>query len=417
MTGRIPYRAGIHTWIPMYSPMHLLENETSIATILRRRGYSTAHVGKWHLTDRFNMPDQPQPSDHGFDYWFSTQNNALPSHRDPDNFVRNGKPAGRLQGFSADLVVTEAIHWLTAVRDTEKPFFLYVCFHEPHEPIHTAHKHTDLYPNRGPRSPFDPDVSSLAAHHGNVTQLDAAFGGLMSALDELGLRADTFVFFTSDNGPAITPDHPHGSAGPLRAKKGQLYEGGIRVPGMLRWPGRTQPGQKSDVPVSGVDLLPTLCEIVGAPLPSGRAIDGASLLPILEGRPVLRSTPLYWQFNRASSEPKVAMRIGDWKILARLSGPSLGPGADLVDADMRAIKAAELVSFELYNLAADIGETQDFARVETGRLRSMIARLQRLYGEVRSETLVWPAWQWPRYGRNRVREFREAVERGLSERE
>ncbi len=90
-------------------------------------------------------------------------------------------------------------------------------------------------------------------------------------------------------------------------------------------------------------------------------------------------------------------------------------GADLVDADMRAIKDAELVSFELYNLAADIGETQDLAGVETGRLRSMVARLQRLYSEVRAETPFWPAWQWPRYGRNRVREFREALGRGLSE--
>ena len=180
-----------------------------------------------------------------------------------------------------------------------------------YEPIHSARKYTDLYPGRGKRSPFDPNVSSLAAHDGNVTQLDAAFGHLMGTLDDLDLREKTFVLFTSDNGPAITRDHPHGSAGPLREKKGHLYEGGIRVPGMIRWPGHTEPGQTSDIPVSGVDLLPTLCEITGADLPARRTIDGTSFVPVFEGEPIERRSPLYWQFNRASGEPKVAMRIGD----------------------------------------------------------------------------------------------------------
>ena len=411
MTARTPYRAGIHNWIPMYSPMHLRDSEITIATILRDRGYSTAHVGKWHLNGRFNLPGQPQPSDHGFDHWFSVQNNALPTHRNPDNFVRNGKAVGLLEGFSGDLVAREAIDWLTTKRDDEKPFFLYVCFHEPHEPIHSARKHTDLYPDSGKRSPFDPEVSSLAAHHGNVTQLDAAFGSLMRALDDLDLREETFVLFTSDNGPAITRDHPHGSAGPLREKKGHLYEGGIRVPGMIRWPGHAEPGQTSDIPISGVDLLPTLCEITGAGLPRGRAIDGASFLPIFEGRPIKRKTPLYWQFNRASGEPKIAMRVGNWKILARLTGPNLGPGADLIDADMQAIKSAEIRAFELYNLANDIGETKDLAAAESDRVRSMSAEMERIYSEVRKETPVWPAWEWPRYEGGRIGEFREAVSR------
>ncbi|MBW3600736.1 MAG: sulfatase-like hydrolase/transferase, partial [Planctomycetes bacterium] len=278
MTGRTPYRCGIHNWIPMFSPMHVRAEEVTIATLLRRAGYKTCHVGKWHLNGRFNLPGQPQPNDHGFDHWFSTQNNALPSHRDPDNFVRNAEPVGRLEGYSAPLVAAEAIRWLREVRDPEKPFFLFVCFHEPHEPIATDARFAALYPS--------PDDPTLSAHHGNVTQMDDAFGRLMTAIDELGLRDDTLAFFTSDNGPAITRAHPHGSAGPLREKKGHVYEGGIRVPGLLRWPGKTKAGSESSEPVSGVDLLPTLCEIAGIRPPADRNLDGASFLPIFDGEPI-----------------------------------------------------------------------------------------------------------------------------------
>jgi arylsulfatase A len=154
--------------------------------------------------------------------------------------------------------------------------------------------------------------------------------------------------------------------------------------------------------VCGVDLLPTLCEIVGIQPPQDRAIDGASILPILAGRPIRRETPLYWQFNWARSDPKVAMRIGDWKLLADLTGPDLKPGADLVPEEMRAIKEAELTGFELYNLAHDIGETTDLAEKHPERLARMSAVLRRLYHEVRDESPIWPAWEWPRYESKRI---------------
>ncbi|MCB1089694.1 MAG: sulfatase-like hydrolase/transferase, partial [Verrucomicrobiae bacterium] len=196
MTGRNPWRVGIHNWIPMLSPMHVKEGEITVATLLSRAGYDTCHSGKWHLNGNFNLPGQPQPSDHGFHHWFSTQNNALPNHHNPYNFVRDGIPAGPLQGYSADLVANEAIDWLRGGRDLEKPFFLFVCFHEPHEPIASDERFTRQYARFE-----DP---SQRAHHGNITQMDAAFGRLMAELDSLGLRDNTLVFFTSDNGPAIT---------------------------------------------------------------------------------------------------------------------------------------------------------------------------------------------------------------------
>jgi arylsulfatase A len=407
MTGRTPYRVGVHNWIPMLSPMHVAKEEITIATLLREAGYATCHVGKWHLNGRFNLPGQPQPSDHGFDHWFSTQNNALPSHHNPDNFVRNGTPVGELEGYAAQLVIDEAIDWLANGRDGDKPFFLYVCFHEPHEPIATDERFMRLYPSDDP---------SLSAHHGNVTQLDDAFGRLLKTLDDEGLRDDTLVFFTSDNGPAITPRHPHGSAGPLRDKKGTVYEGGIRVPGIVRWPGHVPAGEASDEPVSGVDLLPTLCALVGIPLPDDRAIDGANVLPLFEGRPVERATPLYWQHNRIAGKPKVAMRVGDWKILADLSGRELGPSADIELHAMEAIKTAELTSFELYNLREDIGETTDLSEREPERLKEMTEALRKMYREVRDESRTWPAWISPRYEAGRIRAARQAESRGRGSR-
>jgi arylsulfatase A len=401
MTGRTPTRVGVRNWIAEESPVHVPRGEISIATLLKRAGYATCHSGKWHMNGQFNQPAQPQPNDHGFEHWFSTQNNALPCHRNPNNFARNGKDVGKLEGYSAHLVVDEALRWLGA-RDAAKPFFLYLCFHEPHEPIATDSKYAKLYPSDDP---------SYTAHHGNITQMDDAFGRLMRALDERGLRESTFVFFTSDNGPAITPMHPHGSAGPLRDKKGSLHEGGIRVPGIVRWPGRTRPGSVSDEPVCGVDFLPTACAIAGIEPPRDRKLDGASFLPALDGKPVARGTPLYWHFNRASSDAKVALRAGDWKILATLDKNLSLRSNDITEEDERVFKEAELAAFSLYNLRDDIGEKSDLAAKEPAKLAELKALLLVKYREVRAESPTWPAWkftgaegkkiEWPDYWKKR----------------
>lgn len=397
LTGRTPTRVGVRDWIPEDSPVHVRASEITVAKLLQQVGYATCQSGKWHLNGDFNKPTQPQPGDHGFDHWFATQNNAYPNHHNPDNFVRNGKALGKLEGYAADLVADEAQRWLGA-RDKTRPFFLYVGFHEPHEPIASTAKYTALYPSDDP---------SYSAHHGNVTQMDAAFGRLMQALDEQGLRENTLVLFTSDNGPAITPQHPHGSAGPLRDKKGSLYEGGIRVPGILRWPGRAKAGTTSDEPICGVDLLPTLCEIAGIKAPVDRVLDGASFLAALDGKPVARKTPLYWHFNRASGGKQVAMRIGDWKILATLDNLPAARGNDISEAQQQAFKTAMLTGFELYNLKADIAESKDLAAAEPQRLKEMSEQLTQKYLEVRAESPIWPNWtftgaegkriQWPDY--------------------
>lgn len=394
MTGRTPWRVGVHNWIPFMSPMHVSAEEITVATLLRNAGYSTCHSGKWHLNGFFNLPGQPQPNDHGFDHWFATQNNALPNHRNPYNFVRNGIPVGPLEGYAGPIVAEEAIDWLREGRDKEKPFFMFVCFHEPHEPIATAPEFEQMY------AQFEDPAQR--AHHGNITQMDTAFGALMKELDDQNLRDSTLVFFTSDNGPAITGMHPYGASGPLRDKKGAVYEGGIRVPGILRWPGHAKPGTVSSEPISGVDWLPTLCEIAGTEVPDDRALDGASILPVLEGNPVERSKPLYWHFNRANSEIKVAIRQGDWKLAARLTGPQIDRGADITKEQMEAYKAAELTGFELYNLNADTDESEELSSQEPERFAQMKAAMEALYQEVRDESPVWPEWTFLRYEGQRI---------------
>lgn len=398
MTGRTPTRVGVRNWIPEESPVHVPRSEITVAQLLKQAGYTTCLSGKWHLNGEFNLPSQPQPNDLGFDHWFATQNNAMPNHHNPDNFARNCQWVGKIDGYAAQIVVDEAVQWLTKLRDPSKPFFLYVSIHEPHEPIATAEEFTKLYPSDDP---------SYSAHHGNISQMDDAFGRLMCTLDDEGLRDNTLVLYTSDNGPAITSYHPHGSAGPLRDKKGSLWEGGIRVPGILRWPCHTQPGTESDEPVSGVDVLPTLCAVAGIEPPQDRVLDGASFLSILDGKPVQRSTPLYWHFNKASGEPKVAIRVGDWKLLATLDTDAPGRTNDITKEEEQAFKDARLDKFFLYNLQSDISETTDLAAQEPAKLAELKALMEAKYKGVVNESPTWPAWKftgvegkkiiWPEY--------------------
>ncbi len=302
LTGRTPHRNGVFTWIAENSEVHLRTSEITLPRLLRAAGYTTAHVGKWHLNGKFNDPAQPQPNDHGYDHWMATQNNAAPSHKNPSNFVRNGQPVGPLSGFSAPLVVGEAIDWLTNKRDRTRPFFVAVWTHEPHLPIETDPRF---------QQPYADLTEDFRQHHGNVTQLDHAFGNLMKALDEQGLTDSTFVFFTSDNGPEGDglKNRTRGSTGGLRGRKRSMYEGGIRVPGIARWPGRIPPGTTCDTPIIGSDLFPTILGLCGAKVPADRVIDGANVLAVLAAKAaaVDRPRPLYWRLNMAPPKENLQM--------------------------------------------------------------------------------------------------------------
>ncbi len=310
LTGRTPYRNGVWRWIPGGHATHLRESEITLPELLKEKGYATCHVGKWHLNGYFNDERHPQPDAHGYDHWMATQNNASPNHKNPVNFVRNGKPMGKLEGFSAPLVAEEGIRWLKEDRDKNKPFLLSVWTHEPHLPIESGEDFMKPY--------ADIDDEGIRQHHGNITQLDHAFGIVMKGLDDLGLRDNTIVFFTSDNGPEGkgTKGRTRGSTGGLRGRKRDSHEGGIRVPGLVRWPGKIKPGTVSDVPVIGSDIFTTLLAITDIPLPSDRTIDGANILPAFDGKPLERKVPLFWRTHIAPEASRAALRIGDWKLVS-----------------------------------------------------------------------------------------------------
>ena len=361
LTGRTPYRNGVFTWIPEGREIHLRASEIALPKLLKQSGYTTCHVGKWHLNGHFNKPTQPQPDDHGYDWWLATQNNAAPSHENPVNFVRNSEPAGKLEGYSAPLIVEEASAWLRQHRDKSKPFLLSVWTHEPHYPIKASPEFKAKYPG------LTDDMQR--EHHANVTQLDHAFGKLMQTLDELKLTDNTVVIFTSDNGPEGDgiKSPGRGSTGGLRARKRAVYEGGIRVPGIVRWPGETKPGTTSDVPVIGSDIFVTAVGIAGAKLPNDRVLDGGNLLPAIKGGNVERSRPLYWRCPIAPGPLKIAMRIGDWKILAD----------------------PKLTQFELYNLKTDPQEKTELGAAQPAKLADMKNALIKLNTEIEAEGPDW----------------------------
>ncbi len=390
LTGRTPSRYGVFDWIPAGHPMHLKQDEITVATLLRSGGYQTAHMGKWHLNGQFNSPSQPQPDDHGFDYWFSTQNNAAPSHHNPENFVRNGEPVGPIEGYSAEIVVDEAVRWLIESRSAERPFFIHLNFHEPHEPIASPPDLVELYPGATARG--------QALYYANVSSMDRAVGKLMSALENLSLADNTVVLFTSDNGPETLDRYAaawrsHGSPGHLRGMKLWLYEGGIRVPGIVRWPAQIEPGQVVDEPVSGLDLLPTLCELGGVLVPSGRVIDGSDVSPLfLKGADFRRDKPIIWHYANSLGNPKAALRTGPWALLAHRSIRTHARGFRLNEAEIGMIERAQLTDFELYNLRDDESQTVDLASRLPGKVRELSPVLEHTYEQIKDRA---PRWRQP----------------------
>lgn len=387
LTGRIPSRIGIYDWIPPGSDVHLPSEELTIATLLRQAGYATSLFGKWHLNGALNN-DQPQPDDHGFEHWFATAGFAMPTHRNPFNFVLNGKECGPLEGFACQLVTDEAIRWLHEVRDPTKPFFQFVSYHEPHEAIASP---ADLVAGY----PATQNVNE-AEYFANVTNMDLAVGRLLDTLDDLGIADDTFVLFTSDNGPEMLNRHPqaqrsYGSAGALRGKKLQLWEGGIRVPGIVRWPARVPAGVVSETPVSGIDLLPTLCEIAGVEVPKTIQLDGVSLVPAMEGKDPDRDIPLFWYHYKSWGGPKVVMRRGGWKLAGYWAGSegSRTDSSTMRPGDLEKIRTTPLVRFELFNLEADPGERHDVSAENPEILREMKSEMLQLYGEIQVQGRGW----------------------------
>ena len=394
LTGRLPVRAGL-PYVLFPAEYHGLPSaEITLAALLKARGYATACIGKWHLG--WDAPFRP--ARHGFDEYF-----GLPYSNDSNGWP-TGEPFMQVMGLEplplidGDRVVEAPADQATLTRryteralafiraNRDRPFLLYLPHTMPHIPQYA--------------SPEFAGKSKGGLYGDTVEEIDASTGSILDALRELGLDRDTVVFFSSDNGapggrgnaagagknaaakaktPAKAPRFPgrslYGSNGPLRAGKGTTWDGGIRVPFLVRWPGGIAPGRVVDAPVSLMDLFPTCAALAGAPLPSDRLIDGRDLAP----------------WFRASTEPEAAprallhyfgvqpqaIREGRWKLLrAGVPAPDPRP-LSLWWEHQPALFATQhrvLAAPELYDLSADPGEAANLA----DRHPEVVARLEGL---------------------------------------
>jgi len=332
LTGRYPVRTGI-AWNP---PKRLRDKERTLADDLRERGYATGAVGKWHL----GLEDSDLPAYHGFDSYY-----GMPYGEDEDNVYRDTSPTTDTVGLDqlARRYTQEAKDFIT--RSSGRPFFLYLAHRSPHAPLFAS----DAFLGRSPGGLYG-DV---------VEELDWSVGQIVTFLKERGLDRNTLVVFTSDNGPS-RQDGVFGSAGPFLGGKGSCLEGGLRVPGIAWWPGRIGPGRVSDEPVSTLDLLPTFLAAARAPLPAGRVLDGVDLLPLLSGQ-VSRLGGAGIEGGRELlhyySSDAVSLRSGRYKYL-------LGGFWDS--------------KVNLFDIAADPGETTNLARERADLARQMKERLSYL---------------------------------------
>lgn len=341
MTGKSPTMLGMYSYRPPSHPLHLLDEEITIAEVLKSEGYQTSHIGKWHLGCLPQDPllNHPQPDDQGFDYSLGTANNAQPSHLNPHNFVRNGVELDTLQGYACQLVADEAIHWFDKVRDKDAPFFTYLAFHEPHAKVASPPELTAKYSGYSKRD---------AEYFANIENLDLAIGRVINYLNEQNLLDNTMIIFGSDNG-----SYRKGSNGDLRALKSYVYEGGIRVPGIINWPAINQSNVVINEPAGFIDMMPTICDILNITPEHESSLDGASILELISGGTLEREKPMYWHFYRSS--PEMSMRIGDM-LIAGKDADTIPRTHRFGQEDMEYIKQMTFVEYELYDLSNDISQ-------------------------------------------------------------
>jgi len=385
MTGRYPGRLGITDWIrsefqlqgrqwpntrsaPGYhdggkallTPSNqalLPHDEITLAELAKPLGYTSAYIGKWHLGGIGHLP-----TDQGFDFNFGGWDYGQPpSYFDPytlGDWLPQGIPtlAPRKAGeYLTDREADEAVRFIRANR--QNPFLLYLAHYAVHTPIQAKKNLVAEYEKERDGKGQDDPVYAAMVH-----SVDDAMGRLLETLNDLGLSERTLIVFTGDNGGLDREGRPTENA-PLRSGKGYAYEGGLRTPWIVRWPGVTEPGAVSSVPISSIDLLPTVAAALGTRPPVDRAIDGVDLRPALEGGS-LPERPLYWHFphyrHGPGHDPYSVIRDGDWKL----------------------IKFYDPAKVELYNLAEDLGEENELSRRRPERVKELEAKLRNHLNEV-----------------------------------
>jgi len=379
VTGRHPYRYGIY----FANTGHLKPEEYTIYEALQSQGYATGHFGKWHmgtLTTKLQDSNRGKPGDdkHYSAPWHhavettrvtesktptydpmiypknrgSKKNGWFPVQEDEESLIYGTHyftgedkiiaiDSPELKGDDSKIIVDAAVPFMEAAVADEKPFFAIVWFHAPHLPVVAGKEHTDLYLGT---SEYE------ANYYGCVTALDEQVGRIRAKLRELGVAKNTMVAFCSDNGPEGSAGKAPGTAAEFRGRKRSLYEGGVRVPGLIEWPAKIQPGSVTDFPASTVDYFPTIVNAVGAELPDpDRPIDGIDLAPLFAGEMKERPAPLGFQ-----SAKQLALSDNRYKIYSGNQGKK----------------------WELYDLLEDPSETTDLAEQKPEVLKAMVATFE-----------------------------------------
>lgn len=337
LTGQSPARLHLTTFLPGRADApsqrflhpaiatHLPVDLPTLPKHLKDAGYATGCFGKWHLGGKGH-----QPTDHGFDTYHAGKANTT---------------AGEAEGGKGEFDLTAAVCGF-AEKHKDRPFFAYLPHNAPHIP----------YTARADRvkansTAFEPTYAAV------VESLDESVGVLLKKLDTLGIADNTIVIFTSDNGGLHVPELKHDRVthnGPLRAGKGYLYEGGLRVPVIVRWPGKVKAGTTIDTPIITMDWLPTFVEIAGGKPP--KTLDGVSLAGLLTGSAKPAERPLFWHqphYTNQGGRPGCVVREGNWKLVVW----------------------AETATAELFDLSADPGERTDVYAKHPDRVKAMQAKL------------------------------------------
>jgi arylsulfatase A-like enzyme len=367
MLGQHTGHARVRNNTGAHGRVSLRPDDLTVAEVLKQAGYRTGIVGKWGLGE---AGTRGVPNHQGFDEWFGylNQNHALRYY--PEVLWRNEgqvfparNQGGRHEDYSQDLFTTRALDFIA--ENAQAPFFLYAAYTLPHADSEMSRNTGDGYvvPDYSPYAERDwprPEKGYAAM----VTRLDRDVGRMVEQVRSLGLENDTLIIFASDNGPAKegthTPDF-FKSGGPFRGMKNSLYEGGIRVPFIARWPGRVKAGGVSDRLVAFWDFLPTAAELAGLPVPAG--IDGVSFAPALLGAPESpRPGYLYWELS--NEQTIQAIRLDEWK----------------------GVRTSRGASIALYRLTDDLGEQRDLA----AKYPAIAARIDALMTEAHTDSADFP---------------------------
>lgn len=379
LTGKFAPTTGVHYAIggpagQKYNSVRWLdENLTTIYDVFKSAGYITGHYGKWHIghKDIEGKPGAPPPAEYGVDESGTTHSTGP---------KLKGKGKRMTNANRSEIIADEGVAFIE--RNKDKPFFLSLWIMDPHSVLDPDQAAMEPYMKWTHPQVKDRYRSSLTVYYAIISNIDKAVGRVMEAIDEAGLKKRTIIIFSSDNGPSPlwsseTGHAGAGLAGPLRGVKGSLYEGGIRVPFIISWPGHVPANKLDDSSVvAASDMLPTLAKMAGIGLPKDLQIDGEDRAAVLEGKPSARRNPIFWEYRFGSwgrdihRSPRLVMREGPWKLL-------MNPDDSRV---------------ELYNIVEDPTETSNLAKVDTARVKQMKELLMTWWKDQVPDRDKAPAW-------------------------